>query len=175
MHRKLLTGVRDAHGAAFERILHFYSVPTSRVIIEMPAYPADDDKWLAGVVDSYRHYGYHVALDMGDDIDTVLRAWRTLPDFVTLPDYLKVGARVIKEALRDADVKRRLIEVVGFSHSHDARIIAIKLERSDELDFVKEIGFDYAQGNVLGLPLEKPSFAVPPQLSLIPASLLSNA
>lgn len=169
VHPKLLSSVRSNHGAAFERILHYYSVPTQRVIIEIPAQPLNDDKWVANVIDNYRYHGYHVAVDLGLDVEAALNGWRSLPDFVTLADFVKLGAGVISKTVRDIHFRERLRDFVGFGHAHGAQLVAVGIENSAELNVARELGIDLGQGILLGNAGERPSFEVPPQLQVVSA------
>lgn len=167
VHPKLLTGVRATHGAAFERILHYYSVPTQRVILEIPVQPFNDDKWLAGVIDNYRYHGYHVAVDLGLNAEAVLNCWRSFPDFVILADYVKFGVGVIRAAGRDLRFGQRLRELIDFGHAHGVQIVAVGIEKAAELDVAVDVGIDLGQGSLFGRPAEQPLFVALPRLRVV--------
>lgn len=57
VHPRLLTSVSD-HGRTFEQILHYYSLPTSRVVIEIKESAVDDVARLTEAVSNYRSLGY---------------------------------------------------------------------------------------------------------------------
>lgn len=63
VHPRHLASVRREHGLAFERILRQCGLEPSRVMLEIQPDPYRDSRALATAVDSYRDYGYRIALD----------------------------------------------------------------------------------------------------------------
>ncbi len=60
VHPRLLNSVSD-HGRTFEKILHYYSVPTTQVVIGIVASAVKDG--LENAVQNYRNLGYQIAID----------------------------------------------------------------------------------------------------------------
>jgi len=62
VHPNLLVTVNE-HGKTFERILHAYSIPTSRVVIQIEEALIDEDKLVAEAIQNYRERGYLIAIN----------------------------------------------------------------------------------------------------------------
>ena len=144
VHPRLLSSVSD-HGRTFERILHFYSVPTSRVVIEIKE--AEDDAVLAEAVSNYRSLGYRIALDdFAADAAGVERLTRLKPDIVKLDSSL---IRSAADAGADAESFGRLVSRLRRSGTQ----VAIKsIETSRQLKYAAASGVDLLQGYQLGRP-----------------------
>lgn len=63
VHPRHLASVSREHGLAFERILRQCGLEPSRVMLEVQQDPRLDGRDLASAMDSYREYGYRIALD----------------------------------------------------------------------------------------------------------------
>lgn len=95
----------------------------------------------------YRNQGYQIA------IDDVGAGYSSLQSIVELrPDYLKVDRSIISNIHGD-DVKKHILHTlqeVGAKLS--VSLIAEGIEHQEELDALKRMGVQYAQGYLLGRP-----------------------
>ena len=108
-------------------------------------------KHLQRIVDFYREEGFQVALD---DVGS---GYSSLNILVQLkPDFVKLDMGLVRDVDRDkskAIVARKLIETVK---ELNLATIAEGIERTEELDWVRDTGADFAQGYFFARP------AVPP-------------
>lgn len=149
VHPQLLTSVSD-HGRTFEQILHYYSVPTSRVVIELKGFAAEDITRLEEAINNYRSLGYKIALDnfgaaysssgvinlQSDNLDRVIKL---RPDIVKLDGAL----------LRAADVVNGLVNTF---HKAGIQVTATGIETQEQLGIARDAGADLLQGYYLGRP-----------------------
>lgn len=146
VHPQLLTRVGD-HGRTFEQILHYYSVPTSRVVIEIRESEVEDEARLAEAIGNYRSLGYRIAVDdFGAAHSNPERVLRLQPDIVKLDGVLIAAAEQASEA---ADSFAQL--VAGF---RDAGIqVAVEgIENAGQLEIARKSGADLLQGFQLAHP-----------------------
>ncbi|OGS92801.1 MAG: diguanylate phosphodiesterase [Gallionellales bacterium GWA2_59_43] len=150
VHPQLLTSVGD-HGRTFEQILHYYSVPTSRVVIEIRESEVEDEARLAEAIGNYRNLGYRIAVDdFGAAHFNPERVLRLRPDIVKLDGALIAAAEQASEA---ADSFKRLV-----AKFRDAGIqVAVEgIETERQLEIARKSGTDLLQG----FQLARPEFAV---------------
>lgn len=149
VHPQLLTSVGD-HGRTFEQILHYYSVPTSRVVIEIRESDVDDDTRLAEAVGNYRSLGYRVAVDdFGATHSSPERVLRLRPDIVKLDVALIAAAEQAGEA---ADSFNHL--VARFRNA-GIQVAVEGIETAKQLEIARKSGADLLQG----FRLARPEFA----------------
>ena len=144
VHPHLLASVGD-HGRTFERILHFYSVPTSRVVIEIK--DGADETVLADAVSNYRSLGYRIALENfgGDDTD-LERVPRLKPDIV------KLHGALIHAATRSHSAAESLKQLVANLHQARIQVAITGIETKEQLEIARKSGADFLQGYQLARP-----------------------
>jgi EAL domain-containing protein (putative c-di-GMP-specific phosphodiesterase class I) len=147
VHPQLLISV-NAHGKVFERILHTHSVPTDRVVIEIPESLVDQDKQLVEAVENYRERGYKIAIDdFGRKHSNLDRLWKLSPEFV------KLDLSIIQEAERNPRVRRILPRLVDIIRDLGAQPVIEGIETQTQLDMAIEAGSTLLQGYFLGRPV----------------------
>jgi EAL domain-containing protein (putative c-di-GMP-specific phosphodiesterase class I) len=147
VHPQLLISV-NAHGKVFERILHTHSVPTDRVVIEIPESLVDQDKQLVEAVENYRERGYKIAIDdFGRKHSNLDRLWKLSPEFV------KLDLSIIQEAERNPRVHRILPRLVDIIRDLGAQPVIEGIETQTQLDMAIEAGSTLLQGYFLGRPV----------------------
>ena len=72
------------------------------------------------------------------------------------PDYSKVDGAFITALDTDAAKRDYVQSLVQFGHAFDVQTIAEFVETEQVLSVVKNIGFDGAQGHLIGLPADQP-------------------
>lgn len=138
VHPELVASVGD-HGRTFEQILHYYSVPTSHVAIEIPDSGAGDAH-LFRAAENYRSLGYRIVLDrFAATPKGIGRALEVRPDFVKLDGAL----------LGEADTPGRL---VARFHEAGIGVAAHRIETAAQLKAARRAGADLLQGFHLGRP-----------------------
>jgi EAL domain-containing protein (putative c-di-GMP-specific phosphodiesterase class I) len=168
VHPRLLTSVND-HGRVFEQILHYYSVPTSRVVIEIKASAVEDETRLAEAVKNYRSLGYRVAVDDFGSTQSSIECWLNLhrlyenlllnQDDVELnrvlalkPDFVKLDGAVIRAAEHNSNASRVIYDLVRVLHSIGAKVVIEGIENSKQQEIARNSGADLLQGFHLGRP-----------------------
>jgi EAL domain-containing protein (putative c-di-GMP-specific phosphodiesterase class I) len=168
VHPRLLTSVND-HGRTFEQILHYYSVPTSRVVIEIKESAIERDEQLIQAVSNYRSLGYKIAVDdfgaTHTGIARIINPQRNYSSLVSnrdsteldrvlalRPDFIKIDGiaiRAAEHASRAATVIRGLVNIF---HSIGAQVVIEGIETSEQLAVAQDTGADLLQGYSLGYP-----------------------
>jgi len=72
-------------------------------------------------------------------------------------DYLKVDISLIKNIDSSIEKQKELKQIVGFAKANNYKVIAVGINRLEELKTVIELGIDYVQGYFLGEPTVKPT------------------
>ena len=144
VHPRLLASVGD-HGRTFERILHFYSVPTSRVVIEIK--DSADETVLADAVSNYRNLGYCIALEsFGSDDSNLERAQKLKPDTV------KLHSALIHAATQSHSAAESLKQRVTNLHHARIQVAITGIETKEQLEIARKSGADLLQGYQLARP-----------------------
>lgn len=144
VHPRLLASVAD-HGRTFERILHFYSVPTSRVAIEIRE--TENEAVLTEAVRNYRSLGYRIALD---DFDAVPSSTERL--LKLKPDIVKLDGSLIQAAVDSDSAADSLIKLVKSLHRAGIQVAIKGIETPQQLKLAAISGADLLQGYQLGRP-----------------------
>jgi EAL domain-containing protein (putative c-di-GMP-specific phosphodiesterase class I) len=147
VHPKLLITV-NSHGKVFERILHANSVPTDRVVIEIPENLVEQDKQLSEAIDNYRDRGYHIAIDdFGKKKTNLDRLWKIAPE------YVKLDVSLIQEAESNDRVRKTLPNLIKLVQDLGAKPIIEGIETQTQLDIAVQAGGTLLQGYFLGKPV----------------------
>lgn len=146
VHPQLLLNV-TSHGKVFERILHTYSVPTYRVVIEIPDSQIEDEQQLLQAIDNYRDLGYRIAIDgFGLGHSNLSRLWRLAPEFVKLDNSL------IQDTESYPHLENILSRLVDVFNSLGTRTIFKGIETQKQLDIAANSHNTLLQGNFLSPP-----------------------
>lgn len=147
VHPKLLIAV-NAHGKVFERILHSNSVPTDRVVIEIPESLVEQDKQLNEAIENYRDRGYHIAIDnFGKKNFNLDRLWKIAPE------YVKLNLSIIQEAETNQKIRKVLPSLINIIRDLGAKPIIEGIETQTQLDIAVQAGGTLLQGYFLGKPV----------------------
>lgn len=168
VHPRLLTSVSD-HGRAFEQILHYYSVPTSRVVIEIDESAIESDARLADAVNNYRALGYGIAVDdfgaAHSGIARILNPKRRYDSLVSdretagldrvlalRPDIVKLDGAVIRAAGQAAAAESVIRGLVNIFHGIGAKVAIEGIETAEQMKLAQDAGADLFQGFYLARP-----------------------
>lgn len=165
VHPRLLTSVSD-HGRTFEQILHHYSVPTSRVVIEIRESAVEDVARLSDAVSNYRNLGYKIAVDdfgaVHSGIERIANSQRRYDSLVSnaeldrvvalRPDIVKLDSSVIHAAEHTASATAVIDGLVNIVHQSGAQVVIEGIENASQLAIARATGADLLQGYYLGYP-----------------------
>lgn len=147
VHPKLLIEV-NAHGKVFEQILHKYSVPTHRVVLEIKESLVEQDKQLLPAIENYRALGYRVAFDhFGNHQSKLYRLWSAHHDFI------KFDISVIHQAAQQPALARALKGLVQSVQELGSTPVIVGIETQQQLDIAVAAGATVLQGNFLAEPV----------------------
>jgi len=150
VHPRLLSSVSN-HGRVFEQILHYYSVPTSSVVIEIREAAVESDFHLAAAVQNYRSLGYRIGLSgFGTATSNLERVLDLQPDIV------KLDGSLIQAAEHSHSAAASLKQLVARFHSADIQVTVEGIETARQLEIARNSGADLLQGYYLA----QPEFAV---------------
>lgn len=146
VHPLLLASVSD-HGRAFEQILHYYSVPTSRVVIEINAAAVKDEARLEEAVVNYRNLGYRIAMDgFGAGYCSLEQVLKLRPDIIKLDDSLIQAAEYATSATC------MIGGLLKTFHGAGAQVAIKGIETARQVEIAYHVGADLLQGCYLSLP-----------------------
>jgi len=165
VHPRLLTSVSD-HGRTFEQILHHYSVPTSRVVIEIRESAVEDFARLGEAVSNYRSLGYKIAVDdfgaVHSGIARIVNSQRRYDNLISdteldrvlalRPDIVKLDSSVIQAAEHTASAAAVIHGLVNIVHQAGAQVVIEGIETDRQLAIARATGADLLQGYYLGYP-----------------------
>ncbi len=146
VHPRLLSSVSD-HGRTFEQILHYYSVPTSRVVIEIKEPVNGDEASLADAVSNYRSLGYRIAVDdFGVAHSSLERVLKLQPDIV------KFDGALIRTTERSRNATTSFNQLVDRFRRAGIQVGIEGIENAQQLEIARRSGADLLQGYHLGRP-----------------------
>jgi EAL domain-containing protein (putative c-di-GMP-specific phosphodiesterase class I) len=146
VHPRLLTSVSD-HGRTFEQILHYYSVDTSRVVIEIKESEVKDAVRLDEAVSNYRSLGYQIAVDNFGTAQSSLERMLKLK-----PDIVKLDGVLIRAAEYTPSLTGVISGLVDKFHSYGAQVAITGIETTKQLEIARRFGAVLLQGYQLGCP-----------------------
>lgn len=152
VHPRLLARVSD-HGRTFEQILHYYSVPPERVVIEIAENAVPDKQRLLEAVKNFHNVGYKVAID--DFLPGRTNADRVLQ---LQPDIVKLEGRLIRDAEHVVGGKGVVYGLVNLFRSNGAKVVIQGIETEAQLDIAQRSGADGLQGYYIGQPAVPKNF-----------------
>jgi EAL domain-containing protein (putative c-di-GMP-specific phosphodiesterase class I) len=151
VHPRLLASVND-HGRTFERILHYYSVDTSRVVIEIKETASVNETVLDDAVSNYRSLGYRVA------VDDFGAAHSSLEHVLKLqPEIVKLDGVLIQAAARSHSAAASFKQLVDRFHGAGIQVAVKGIESESQLDLARNSAADLLQGRYLANPEFAPS------------------
>ncbi len=146
VHPRLLSSV-NGHGRTFEQILHYYSVPTSQVVIEIKETTSVDEAALADAVSNYRSLGYRIAVDdFGAPHSSLERVLKLQPDIV------KLDGTLIQTTEHSRSAATSFNQLVARFHRAGIQVSVEGIETATQLENARKSGADLLQGYYLASP-----------------------
>jgi EAL domain-containing protein (putative c-di-GMP-specific phosphodiesterase class I) len=152
VHPDLLISVNQ-HGKVFERILHEYSLPTERVVIQIKDYSSSEqseilvsyESQLAAAIENYQDRGYKIAIDyFGNQHSLVSRLWKLSPD------YIKFDPSLIQLAEYQPKIEKTIINLTRLIKDLDIFPIITGVNTKAQLDMVVGADVSLIQGDYFG-------------------------
>lgn len=135
------------HPDVFARMIDFYNVSPSDVVVEILETGVDDEIQLSDAATLYRKIGCKIAIDdFGVGYSNFDRMWRLQPDIV------KLDGSIIRSAARDQHARIVLANMVKLVKECGAKIAIEGIEDSTEAKIAVDVGADYLQGYFFGRP-----------------------
>lgn len=140
VERRLLTGVAADHGAWFEAVLALIGVPTSQVVIVMPAEAVENPVVFVRAAISYRIRGYRVMVPVRSLTEADLsHVFLADPHYVALDSALALGT----------PSTHRFLEALARRGIH---LLARGIESPERAEAARRAGVELLQGFHLGRP-----------------------
>lgn len=119
-------------------------------ITERFAFQAEEERSILNQIQRLEKEGVQFSLD---DFGTGYSSFRYLQ---TLPiSTLKINKRFIQAMITHRKTYQLLVGIVQLTHSLDLHIVAEGVKTEEQLEVIREIGFDAAQGELLCKPLRE--------------------
>ena len=149
--------------SAIPEILLEYGLAPERIVIEITErYEAQDHSLLKMGLKRYRDLGFKIAIDDLGTGYSGLKQWAEVR-----PDIVKIDRYFISECQHNI-VKRELIRTIfELGKATDVSIITEGIETDEEYIFLRKLGMTYAQGYLLGRPVEHPNGVLPEELQIL--------
>ena len=119
----------------------------SRIALELNEYSADHDELPIGALDELRADGVRVAVHHAGS------GPRSLRHIVRLaPDLIKVDMSMLRAMSADPTGHEPESSFIGFAFDIGAMVVADGVETEQEIETLRRLGIDHAQGNYLARP-----------------------
>jgi EAL domain-containing protein (putative c-di-GMP-specific phosphodiesterase class I)/DNA-binding NarL/FixJ family response regulator len=119
----------------------------TRIALELNEYSADHDELPTGALDELRADGVRVAIHHAGS------GPRSLRHIVRLaPDLIKVDMSMLREMSADPTSHEPVSSFIGFAFDIGAMVVADGVETEQEVETLRRLGIDHAQGNYLARP-----------------------
>jgi len=147
------------HGETLNLVKQYGLLPEQVVIEVTERFEAEDPTLLKESLKHYRNSGFSIAIDDLGTGHSGLKQWAELrPDIVKIDRYFISGCP-------SNVVKRELLRTIfELGNTTGVEIIAEGIEENDEYLLLKKLGMKYAQGFLLGRPMEQPVEEFPYEL-----------
>ncbi|HLY11938.1 MAG TPA: EAL domain-containing protein [Planctomycetota bacterium] len=144
-----------AFGPFFKEMLHAFSMPPQRVVVEITEHETPDERVLEEATQYYKEIGCLVAIDdFGAGHSNFNRIWRLKPDII------KLDRHMIFQAAQDSAARRGLVGIAGLLHELGALVLAEGIETEEEARVVVHAEVDLLQGYFF----QRPYVGPPPRL-----------
>lgn len=138
----------------FDDIVSSHQLPRELLRIEVTesAY-TDDPRRIIDIVESLRHQGHTVLLD---DFGSGYSSLNTLKDMSI--DILKLDMSFLRDFDRDPRTRHVIAHVVAMAHDLGLKVVAEGVETEEQVEFLRTVGCDLAQGYHYARPMPEADF-----------------
>jgi len=123
----------------------------NRIALELTEYSADHEL-PTGALDELRAGGVRVAVHQAGS-----GPWSLRPVARLAPDLIKVDMSTLREMSADRTVHESVSSIIRFAIDIGATVVADGVETEQEIEMLRGLGIDLAQGNYLARPGQIPS------------------
>lgn len=143
-------------GKEGEEFLKGLKAYTHKIVFELTeGVKKSDFSFIQRGVEFIRVFGYRFALDDIDDVSTKTSQLASLR-----PDFLKIDLQLVQGIAGNYLNQQIIREMVHLGRMNGAEMIAEGVERSSDLDFIRNMGIRYGQGFFFAKPAKELIFAL---------------
>ncbi|MCM3567316.1 EAL domain-containing protein [Neobacillus mesonae] len=136
------------HSGETLQLLQEFDIEPGQVVFELTEKSAVTDfEQFEKVLSHYRSQGFRIAVD---DVGSGYNSLKTL--IYLKPEFIKLDRSLIDFIDKRPEQQRLVSLIVDYAKQSHIKIIAEGIERMEELEYIKKLGVDYAQGYALGMP-----------------------
>ena len=148
--------LRDDYAERLLRVLQRHDVPPSFIEVEVTehAFVERGREYVARALDKVKSAGVTVSLD---DFGTGHSSLSHMRDFPV--DFIKVDRSYIEQIAKDEEIAALVAGVIHLSCSLGLEVVAEGVETSQQFDLLRSMGCHFAQGYLLGPPVESAGVA----------------
>ncbi|WP_424766556.1 EAL domain-containing protein [Paenibacillus sp. sgz302251] len=106
---------------------------------------------LKSILNYYREYGFRYALD---DVGTGFNSVEVLAELE--PDVVKLAMEFVQGVSNDPAKRKVAMEVAKIAGDKGAKLLAEGIESRDDMESLKELGYEWFQGYYFGKPTAQP-------------------
>jgi EAL domain-containing protein (putative c-di-GMP-specific phosphodiesterase class I) len=140
------------------RLAEANQIDAAQLIVEIVEHaPAHSGNGFLAALANLRAHGISIALD---DIGSGQSSYSLLLD--TNPEYFKIDRHLVQGCHTDLRRQAVLDSIRGLARTFSAQVVAEGIETPEDLETVRRLGFDMAQGFLLAEP--QPAAALPRHL-----------
>jgi EAL domain-containing protein (putative c-di-GMP-specific phosphodiesterase class I) len=142
------TAIEDPHYPdVFARMIDFYSLAPSKLVVEILETGTNDDAQLVDAVGLYRQLDCKIAIDdFGVGFSNFDRLWRLAPDIV------KLDGTIIRSAVRESHARLVLANTVKLIKECGATVVIEGIEERNQAKLAVDVGADFLQGFYFARP-----------------------
>ncbi|WP_456275738.1 EAL domain-containing protein [Bacillus sp. AK128] len=133
--------------STFENIAKYKVDPRDLVFEVVETEKIDDVSHLQSIFKAYKSEGISVALD---DVGAGFSTIEVLKEL--LPNYAKIDRQLISFCDQSVEKQTELKRIIEVAKAYDIKTLAEGIERKEELELCKDLGYDFAQGYYIGKP-----------------------
>ncbi|AJW97767.1 EAL domain-containing protein [Burkholderia gladioli] len=137
----------SAQRESIDELCAHFSLPPTRVVLEVIEQPVRDEAALARTIDRIQHRDFLIAIDdFGTGFSNFDRVWQAHPDIV------KLDRSLVERAQQPGDARRNIRHLVTMLHQAGALVLAEGIETTHALQVLMDADVDFVQGFLFGQP-----------------------
>ncbi len=147
VHPQHLLAITADHGRVFAGIIRRCGLEPPQIVLEITEHGIADKAALGDAIFSWQFKGYHIALDgFGREHAQIARCLKLKPD------YLKFDRNFLLAGLKSKNRFRQLARITSICREEKVKVIGVGVENSEQLDLLRHLGINLAQGYLFGKP-----------------------